>query len=81
MKIKDEHYKYIQKNIQLYLDKANIDMPYCINRYEALNLSMKRMWWDISYASGLTKWICDNLYSYMNDDHIDTALRKITGTK
>jgi hypothetical protein len=25
--------------------------------------------------------MCDTLYSYLNDDHIDTALRHITNTK
>jgi len=32
---------------------------------------------DIMYMAGLTKWICDNLYPYANDDHIATALKRI----
>lgn len=37
----------------------------------------KRLRWDCLYAAGLTPFICDNLYSYLNDDHIDTALKNI----
>jgi len=37
----------------------------------------KRVRWDYLYAAKLSSWICDNLYSYMDDAHIDTALRAI----
>ncbi len=37
----------------------------------------KRLRWDLLYIAIGSRWICDNLYSYMNDDHIDTALRAI----
>lgn len=39
----------------------------------------KRYRWDLHYAAGLTRFVCDNLYSYVNDTHIDTALRRIVG--
>lgn len=32
----------------------------------------------ISVTPGLTQWVCDVLYRYMDDTHLDTALRKIT---
>jgi len=35
----------------------------------------KRLRWDLLFKAGLTRWICDNLYSYCDDTHIDTALR------
>lgn len=35
----------------------------------------KRTRWDATYAAKLSPWICANLYSYANDEHIDTALR------
>ena len=37
----------------------------------------QRQRWDALYASGLSQWICDNIYSYANDDHIETALKRI----
>lgn len=37
----------------------------------------KRFRWDLSYAAKLTPFICSDVYSYANDDHVDTALRAI----
>ena len=34
----------------------------------------------ISATPGLTQWVCDVLYKYLDDTHIDSALRRITGT-
>lgn len=36
----------------------------------------KRLRWDLLHSAGLTPWLCDTLYAYLNDDHIDTALRR-----
>ena len=70
--MKQEHYEYLKEQIL----KAEHKLVF---RNDCL-LSPMRYRWDLTYAAGLTKWICDNLYSYLNDDHIDTALRKITKT-
>lgn len=51
--------------------------------YRSANLTPKRFRWDCLWASGLK--IGDgigiqgdiNVYAYANDDHIDTALRRI----
>lgn len=37
----------------------------------------KRLRWDLSYAAGLTSYICDHVYAYADDAHVDTALRAI----
>jgi hypothetical protein len=37
----------------------------------------KRLRWDLSYKAGLNTFLCDSVYSYANDDHIDTALKNI----
>ena len=37
----------------------------------------KRLRWDSFYAAGLARWACDMLYSYLDDTHIDTALRRV----
>lgn len=34
-----------------------------------------RMRWDILRAALPANWVCDNLYPYLNDQHIDSALK------
>ena len=76
MKMTLEHFHYLQ-------DAMAINARY-IPQYRAHILAEgkakdveKRLRWDVLYLSGLSYWICDNLYSYLSDDHIDTALRAI----
>ena len=78
MKIKPEHIEFMRAKI------APLDTPERRAIYKAQGLSDKRYRWDLvyltdkpSYAEGLTKYICDVLYEYLNDTHIDTALRTI----
>jgi hypothetical protein len=59
--------------------------PRMLDEYRSQGLSEKRYRWDLlrmTTVAGIDgiRWICDNLYDYMNDDHIDTALRRITNT-
>lgn len=37
----------------------------------------KRFRWDCFYAAKLSGWCCERLYKYLNDEHIDTALKKV----
>jgi len=71
MKMREEHYAYLQKAI------APLDTEELRSYYRNAGLSDKRYRWDLHYRAGLAKWTCDELYPYLNDDHIDTALRKI----
>lgn len=76
MKILSHHYAYMKAAIQT----IAADIP-------AMRLAIaaegkakdvnKRLRWDCSYRAIGAKWICDNIYPYANDDHIDTALRSI----
>lgn len=83
MKIKPEDYKVLEAAV-LRVKEAN---PSAHDAYLAAGWSDKRYRWDLLWKSGLK--IGDgagmpgdlDLYAYANDDHIDTALRKITGTK
>jgi hypothetical protein len=43
-------------------------------------LSLKRYQWDITYKAGLTAYICETLYKYLDDTHIQTALNRIIPT-
>lgn len=49
------------------------------NHYAAPGLSDERYRWDLArYAvPNFDRWMCDVLYSYLDDEHIDTALRSI----
>lgn len=77
MKIKAEHYAAMKAAMSVY-SKAEIE------RYtrkieeegRAKDIDM-RVRWDLLSATLGSRWICDNLYCYANDDHIDTALRAI----
>ena len=40
----------------------------------------KRFRWDLLTCAIGPSWICNNLYSYLDDRHIDSALRKIVPT-
>jgi len=40
-------------------------------------LTTTRYQWDIVRHAGLMTWVCDTLYEYLNDTHIQTALNKI----
>lgn len=47
------------------------------SRYLAAGLSTTRFQWDAVRHVGAMPFICDVLYKYLNDDHIQTALNKI----
>jgi hypothetical protein len=71
MKITIEHYEHIA----LALDSIQPRIIAAIPEYKKAGLSNERLRWDCIRATGLIPWLCDNIYSYANDDHIDTALR------
>lgn len=81
MKIRPEHYQYMQQAIE---NRLATYSPQSIEAY-LLNIQAdprvkdwrKRYRWDLAHAAGLTPWFCAVLYSYLNDTHIDTALRHI----
>ena len=67
MKIRQEHYSHMEAMMAPILQ--------AIPKPEGMTAKAFR--WAIAYRAGLNRFMCDELYSYMNDDHIDTALRKI----
>lgn len=83
MKIKPEHLQYM---------KAEIDATLAIYGADALVTAysngefhnadkvkdlQKRFCFDLLYCAGLVSWVCDNVYSYADDDHLFTALKAI----
>jgi hypothetical protein len=82
MKMKPEHYTILEQAIRPVLNTY----PHIHEDYQLKGLSDMRYRWDLLYISKLK--IGDGvgtsglpLYAYLNDTHIDTALKAITGTK
>lgn len=71
MKMTPEHFSHLQHNLLKY------DTEFHRSRYIAAGLSTTRYQWDMVRHAGLMSWVCDTLYSYLNDTHIQTALNKI----
>lgn len=71
MKIQASHYEHLAAAV------TPLDTPERRAAYVAAGASSTRYRWDLTYAASLTPWICSTLYPYLNDDHIDTALRRI----
>jgi hypothetical protein len=72
MKITVEHYAHIARalnEIKPLILQARV-------AYKNSGLSDKRFQWDMLRQANLITWVCDNIYPYANDDHIDTALRQ-----
>lgn len=77
MKIKPEHYAHM---LAAMCDAQAARPTETRDYYARMGFgkdTAKRHRWDLCYAAQLSSWICDNLYSYMDDTHIDTALRSI----
>ncbi len=78
LKIKPEHFEQMAIACQATI----AGKPDAKQSYADQGLSDKRFRWDVLNASTIdgkrgTLWICDNLYPYLNDEHIDSALRQI----
>lgn len=71
MKITKEHYEHLKAALK------QVHSEDLQQQYKAMGFSDKRYRWDLTYRARIGQWICDTLYVYMNDDHIDTALRSI----
>lgn len=82
LKIEYQHYKVLSDAIQ----RARSDCPaHTLESYTSRGLTPKRWRWDLMWycsAKLLPKhWITETLYPYLNDNHIDSALKSITNTK
>ena len=78
MKNKQEHLQALRAGIAEVVSlRPNIRAD-----YRNFELSEKRLRWDLLYASQIgelsgVEYICKVLYPYLDDGHIDTALRAI----
>lgn len=79
MKMKAEHYEALKHA----LDAISTQLAPMRVKYKAAGMSDMRFRWDAlkhAHVSGnSTQWMCSQLYGYLNDGHIDTALRHYFG--
>ena len=86
MKIKPEHFNHIKQEIDNTLSlhgRDNLIKEYetgLFPRSDKTKDLQQRFCFDLMYAAGLSQYVCNTLYSYLNDDHIYTALKSICPT-
>jgi len=76
MKIKPEHFAHMLTAIKEHENYIPAFRQSILAEKRAKDMEM-RLRWDMLYCAISSKWICDVLYPYVNDDHIDTALKSI----
>ena len=77
MKMKETHYEQLKNEILCLGTNRIATHRLALQRDSRVKDLEKRFRWDLLWATGQSKWITDVLYSYLNDTHIDTALRSI----
>lgn len=76
MKMKPEHYFHVRNCFEQSAHWIPMIRESIANENKAKDHA-KRLRWDMLYCAIGSRWICDNLYSYLDDSHIDSALRAI----
>ena len=78
MKIKLEHYNTLKNVILLSKDKINLYRQAIIKEGTAKDIE-KRLRWDLlwSIPDNIRTSLINQIYTYANDEHIDTALKKL----
>jgi hypothetical protein len=76
MKMKKEHYDFVEEKMKPLMEKVNNHRKFLVVEGKAKDVEM-RLRWDVFSTAGLTNYVCEVLYSYLDDSHIDTALKKI----
>ena len=83
MKITPEDYAILERAVKHTIALTGLTL----DNYTSLGLTAKRYRWDmlertkIKIGDGINIDGDVNIYAYANDNHIDTALRRITKTK
>ena len=81
MKIKPEHFEHMKTTIDGYLKRhegiIGLYEQGLFVRSDRVKDLQTRFNFDLMYMAGLTRYVCDNIYPYANDDHVMTALKRI----
>lgn len=76
MKIKSEHYEFLRDNIGAIIQHLPAVRAIAAADGRTKDIE-RRTRWDMLAKANLSPWICKNIYSYADDNHLDTALKKI----
>jgi len=84
MRISPGDYAYLERKINETLAKY----PNLVDEYERGKFArsykvkdlQRRFCFDLTYGAGLSQFIVGTLYTYLNDDHVYTALKRICPT-
>ena len=80
MKMQKDHYLHLKVMIKTAVLEAGKPVEEFAKAYQAAGHTAKRFRWDWLYAVPMVnrqEWFDRGIYAYLNDDHIDTALRSI----
>ena len=77
MKIQPDHYAHMRDAIEALPRDAVVAHKAALENDPRVKDLGMRYRWDLLHAARLTPWLCDTIYPYANDTHIDTALRAI----
>lgn len=82
LKIDFDHFKTLHDAIE----RARKECPdMTLDSYKQQGRTAKRWRWDLLWYAAAKilpgDWVTKTLYPYLNDNHIDSALRVITNTK
>ena len=81
MKIKKEHFDYIHRGIHETVKRYGFERIHAhrlaLKSRDEVRDADKRLRHDLLYRSGLSAFVCDHVYPYADDTHLDTALRQI----
>lgn len=84
MKIKPKHFDHMKDKINQVIENSG-GVEFVVNKYEnglfpnaqKVKDLQCRFCFDLLYAAGLTRFVIDEIYTYANDKHLLTALKKI----
>ena len=76
MKMKPEHFNHLLEAIQPLTGKIQSHREFLIKENKAKDIET-RLRWDLFWAARLNDYVRDTLYPYLNDDHINTALKAV----
>ena len=78
MKIQREHYGFMRDAIAGAISQSDLDaLRQALRADSRVKDFDKRVRWDVLHRSVPSAWICDNVYKYADDSHLDTALKRI----
>ena len=85
MKISLKHREHMRESIDYYFDNLEGGREGLVEKYETGNFQnahltknlQKRFCFDVLHNAGLTGFVCAEIYTYANDEHIFAVLRKI----